>query len=88
MDLIVWLIVGAIGGWLASFFVKVPIGGFIGNIVAGVIGGFVQRSRVNTPCAAKGKRRRRCSAAFFHGTFTLRMSDHSLVASECTTWSL
>jgi uncharacterized membrane protein YeaQ/YmgE (transglycosylase-associated protein family) len=41
MDFIIWIIVGAIGGWLASFFVKVPIGGILGNIVAGVLGGLL-----------------------------------------------
>jgi uncharacterized membrane protein YeaQ/YmgE (transglycosylase-associated protein family) len=41
MDLLVWIVVGAIGGFLASFFVKVPIGGLIGNIVAGIIGGLL-----------------------------------------------
>jgi uncharacterized membrane protein YeaQ/YmgE (transglycosylase-associated protein family) len=41
VDLIVWIIVGAIGGWLASFFVKVPMGGLLGNIIAGIIGGLV-----------------------------------------------
>ncbi len=40
-SLIMWIVVGAIGGWLASFFVKVPIGGMLGNIVAGVIGGLL-----------------------------------------------
>ena len=40
-SILMWIVVGAIGGWLASFFVKVPIGGILGNIVAGVIGGLV-----------------------------------------------
>lgn len=40
-NIIMWVIVGGIGGWLASFFVKVPMGGIIGNIVAGVIGGLL-----------------------------------------------
>lgn len=40
-NIILWIVVGGIGGWLASFFVKVPIGGIIGNIVAGVIGGLL-----------------------------------------------
>lgn len=40
-NLLLWIIVGGIGGWLASFFVKVPIGGILGNIVAGVIGGLL-----------------------------------------------
>jgi uncharacterized membrane protein YeaQ/YmgE (transglycosylase-associated protein family) len=41
MDLLVWIIVGAIGGWLASFIVKIPIGGIFGNIVAGIVGGLL-----------------------------------------------
>lgn len=40
-NILMWVIVGGIGGWLASFFVKVPMGGMIGNIVAGVIGGLL-----------------------------------------------
>ncbi len=40
-SLIVWIVVGAIGGFLASFFVKIPIGGLVGNIVTGIIGGLV-----------------------------------------------
>ena len=38
-SILMWVVVGAIGGWLASMFVKVPIGGLLGNIVAGVVGG-------------------------------------------------
>lgn len=41
MGILSWLIVGAIGGWLASFFVKVPIGGLLGNIITGIIGGLI-----------------------------------------------
>jgi uncharacterized membrane protein YeaQ/YmgE (transglycosylase-associated protein family) len=41
MGCLSWLIVGALGGWLASFFIKVPGQGLIGNIVAGIIGGLV-----------------------------------------------
>ncbi len=40
-SIIMWIVVGALGGFLASFFVKVPMGGLIGNIVAGVIGGLL-----------------------------------------------
>ncbi|MDL1896594.1 GlsB/YeaQ/YmgE family stress response membrane protein [Anaerolineae bacterium CFX7] len=40
-NIIMWVIVGGIGGWLASFFVKVPMGGILGNIIAGVIGGLL-----------------------------------------------
>lgn len=40
-SIIIWIVVGAIGGWLASFFVKVPMGGLLGNIIAGIIGGLV-----------------------------------------------
>jgi uncharacterized membrane protein YeaQ/YmgE (transglycosylase-associated protein family) len=41
MGILSWLIVGAIAGWIASFFVKVPIGGLLGNIIAGIIGALV-----------------------------------------------
>ncbi len=41
MDLIIWIVVGGIGGFLASLFVKLPWGGLIGSIVTGIIGGLV-----------------------------------------------
>jgi uncharacterized membrane protein YeaQ/YmgE (transglycosylase-associated protein family) len=39
--LIVWLIVGAIAGWLAGLIVKGYGFGLIGNIVVGVVGAFI-----------------------------------------------
>lgn len=41
MDLLIWIIVGAIGGFLASFFIKLAWGGLIGSIITGIIGGLV-----------------------------------------------
>lgn len=41
MDLIIWIVVGAIGGFLASFFVKLAWGGLIGSIVTGIVGGLL-----------------------------------------------
>lgn len=40
-DLIIWIIVGAIGGFLASFFIKLAWGGLVGSIITGIIGGLV-----------------------------------------------
>lgn len=39
--LIVWLVVGAIAGWLAGVIVKGYGFGLVGNIVVGIIGAFV-----------------------------------------------
>ena len=39
--LIIWLIVGAIAGWLAGLIVKGYGFGLIGNIVVGIIGAFI-----------------------------------------------
>jgi uncharacterized membrane protein YeaQ/YmgE (transglycosylase-associated protein family) len=41
MDLIIWIVVGAIGGFLASLFVKLAWGGLIGSIVTGIVGGLL-----------------------------------------------
>jgi len=41
MDLIIFLIIGGICGWLASLFMKGRGTGIIGNIILGVIGSFV-----------------------------------------------
>lgn len=41
MDLLVWIIVGAIGGFLASFFIKLAWGGLIGSIITGIVGGLL-----------------------------------------------
>jgi uncharacterized membrane protein YeaQ/YmgE (transglycosylase-associated protein family) len=39
--LIIWLIVGAVAGWLAGMVVKGGSYGLIGSIIVGVIGGFI-----------------------------------------------
>ncbi len=39
--LIIWLIIGAIAGWLAGVIVKGYGFGLVGNIVVGIIGSFV-----------------------------------------------
>jgi uncharacterized membrane protein YeaQ/YmgE (transglycosylase-associated protein family) len=39
--LIIWLIVGAIAGWLAGMLVKGGGYGLIGDIIVGIIGGFI-----------------------------------------------
>jgi uncharacterized membrane protein YeaQ/YmgE (transglycosylase-associated protein family) len=41
MNFIIWLIVGAIAGWLAGQFVKGGGFGLIGDIVVGIVGGFI-----------------------------------------------
>jgi len=40
-SIIVWLIVGAVAGWLAGLIVKGYGFGLLGNIVVGVIGGLI-----------------------------------------------
>ena len=40
-SLIVWLIVGAIAGWLAGKVVRGGGFGLIGDIIVGIIGGFI-----------------------------------------------
>jgi uncharacterized membrane protein YeaQ/YmgE (transglycosylase-associated protein family) len=39
--LIVWLIVGAVAGWLAGQIVKGHGFGLVGNIVVGIVGAFI-----------------------------------------------
>jgi uncharacterized membrane protein YeaQ/YmgE (transglycosylase-associated protein family) len=41
VDLILWLIIGAIAGWLAGLIVKGFGFGLVGNIVVGIIGAFI-----------------------------------------------
>ena len=41
MGIIVWLIIGAIAGWLAGLIVKGAGFGLVGNIVIGIIGAVV-----------------------------------------------
>jgi uncharacterized membrane protein YeaQ/YmgE (transglycosylase-associated protein family) len=41
MGILAWLVVGAIAGWLADFFVGGESVGLLGDIVIGIIGAFV-----------------------------------------------
>jgi uncharacterized membrane protein YeaQ/YmgE (transglycosylase-associated protein family) len=41
MDFIIWLIVGAIAGWLAGLLVRGAGFGLIGDIIVGIIGAFI-----------------------------------------------
>jgi len=41
MGIIIWLVVGAIAGWLAGVIVKGYGYGLIGNIVVGIVGGLI-----------------------------------------------
>lgn len=41
MSIIIWLIVGAIAGWLAGLVVKGGGFGLIGDIIVGIIGGLI-----------------------------------------------
>jgi uncharacterized membrane protein YeaQ/YmgE (transglycosylase-associated protein family) len=41
MGIIIWLIVGAIAGWLAGMIVKGGGYGLIGDIIVGIIGGLI-----------------------------------------------
>jgi uncharacterized membrane protein YeaQ/YmgE (transglycosylase-associated protein family) len=41
MAIIIWLIVGAIAGWLAGLLVKGAGFGLIGDIVVGIVGGLI-----------------------------------------------
>ena len=41
MGIIVWLIVGALAGWLAGLIVKGAGFGLIGNIIVGIVGAVV-----------------------------------------------
>lgn len=39
--LLIWLVIGAIAGWLAGLIVKGDGFGLVGNIVVGIIGSFI-----------------------------------------------
>jgi uncharacterized membrane protein YeaQ/YmgE (transglycosylase-associated protein family) len=41
MDFIIWLVIGAVAGWLAGTLVRGSGFGLIGDIVVGIIGGFI-----------------------------------------------
>ena len=40
-SLIVWLIVGAVAGWIAGLIVKGYGFGLVGNIIVGIVGAFI-----------------------------------------------
>ncbi len=40
MSIIVWIVVGAIAGWLAGMVMKTPMG-LVADIVVGIIGAFI-----------------------------------------------
>ena len=40
VNIIVWIVLGAIAGWLASMVMKSPMG-LIGDIIAGIVGAFI-----------------------------------------------
>jgi uncharacterized membrane protein YeaQ/YmgE (transglycosylase-associated protein family) len=40
-SLIIWLIVGAVAGWLAGMVVKGGGYGLIGNVIVGIVGGLI-----------------------------------------------
>lgn len=40
-SLLIWLLIGAIAGWLASTFVRGGGMGLIGDIIVGIIGAFI-----------------------------------------------
>ena len=41
MNFIIWLVIGAIAGWLAGLLVKGGGFGLIGDIIVGIVGGFI-----------------------------------------------
>ena len=41
MGIIIWLIVGALAGWIAGLIVKGYGFGLVGNIVVGIVGGLI-----------------------------------------------
>jgi uncharacterized membrane protein YeaQ/YmgE (transglycosylase-associated protein family) len=41
MEILTWIIVGLIGGWLANQFIRRPRYGILGSTVLGVIGGML-----------------------------------------------
>ena len=58
LNLIVWIIVGAIAGWLASLVMKTNRSqGLLEDIIVGIVGGFIGGFILNatgTPVAADG----------------------------------
>ena len=41
VSIVIWLVVGAIAGWLAGLVVKGGGSGLLGNIIVGIIGAFI-----------------------------------------------
>ena len=41
VDIIVWLVIGGVAGWLAGLLVKGYGLGLVGNIVVGIVGAFI-----------------------------------------------
>lgn len=41
VDIIVWLVIGGVAGWLAGLIVKGFGFGLVGNIVVGIVGAFI-----------------------------------------------
>ena len=41
MDLIIWLIIGAVAGWLAGLIMKGRGFGLVGNVVVGIVGAVI-----------------------------------------------
>jgi uncharacterized membrane protein YeaQ/YmgE (transglycosylase-associated protein family) len=41
MDLILWLVLGGLAGWLASVLVRGTGLGILGDIIVGIVGGFL-----------------------------------------------
>jgi uncharacterized membrane protein YeaQ/YmgE (transglycosylase-associated protein family) len=41
VGLIIWIVIGAVGGWLAGKFMKGKGFGLIGDIIVGIIGSFI-----------------------------------------------
>ena len=58
MDILAWLVVGLIAGWLASQMVRGggygPVGDIIVGMVGAVIGGFLAGVLLNAPNAVNG----------------------------------
>ena len=40
-SLLIWIVIGAIAGWLAGLIVKGYGFGFVGNIILGIVGAFI-----------------------------------------------
>ncbi|MEZ5800756.1 MAG: GlsB/YeaQ/YmgE family stress response membrane protein [Nitratireductor sp.] len=65
-SLIIFLIIGAIAGWLAGLLVKGFGFGLVGNIVVGIVGAFIAGWLL--PRAGLFHRRRNCVVAIINAT--------------------